>query len=115
MSCECEKFEGSQPEWCISSMISRVSDQNGVSLLYIMLGIHHSGREPSIYSRDTPFWLETLEMDELCRRERGCSAGREGTRFSRVRGAEERRQTILSQEVLEDSLVWLLLGHNSRT
>ena len=24
-----------------------VSDQNGVSLLYIMLEIHHSGREPS--------------------------------------------------------------------
>ena len=28
--------------------ILRVSDQNGVSLLYIMLEIHHSGREPSI-------------------------------------------------------------------
>ena len=28
--------------------ISRVPDQNGVSLLYIMLEIHHSGREPSI-------------------------------------------------------------------
>ena len=27
--------------------ISRVSNQNGVSLLYIMLEIHHSGREPS--------------------------------------------------------------------
>ena len=26
---------------------SRVPDQNGVSLLYIMLEIHHSGREPS--------------------------------------------------------------------
>ena len=26
---------------------SRVSDQNGISLLYIMLGIHRSGREPS--------------------------------------------------------------------
>ena len=25
---------------------SRVSDENGVSLLYIMLEIHHSGREP---------------------------------------------------------------------
>ena len=25
----------------------RVSDQNGVSLLYIMLEIHHSGQEPS--------------------------------------------------------------------
>ena len=29
--------------------ISRVSDQNGICLLYIMLQIHHSGREPSIY------------------------------------------------------------------
>ena len=28
---------------------SRVPDQNGVSLLYIMLEIHHSGREPSIF------------------------------------------------------------------
>ena len=31
--------------------ISRVSDQNGVSLLYIMLEVHHSGREPLICSR----------------------------------------------------------------
>ena len=28
--------------------ISRVPDQNGVSLLYIMLELHHSGWEPSI-------------------------------------------------------------------
>ena len=28
--------------------ISRVPDQNGVSVLYIMLEIHHTGREPSI-------------------------------------------------------------------
>ena len=28
--------------------ISRVPGQNGVSQLYIMLEIHHSGREPSI-------------------------------------------------------------------
>ena len=28
----------------------RVSDQNGVSVLYIMLEIHHSGREPLIFS-----------------------------------------------------------------
>ena len=27
--------------------ISRVSDHNGVSPLYLMLEIHHSGREPS--------------------------------------------------------------------
>ena len=31
--------------------ISRVSDQNGVSLLYITLEIHHSVREPSIYEQ----------------------------------------------------------------
>ena len=31
-------------------LISRVSGQNGVSLLYIMLEIHHSGREPLICS-----------------------------------------------------------------
>ena len=31
--------------------ISRVPDQNGVSLLYIILEIHHSGREPSIYKQ----------------------------------------------------------------
>ena len=29
--------------------ISRVSDQNGISLLYIMLEIHRSGQEPSIF------------------------------------------------------------------
>ena len=29
--------------------ISRVPNQNGVSLLYIMLEIHHSGMELSIY------------------------------------------------------------------
>ena len=26
----------------------RVSDHSGISLLYIMLEIHHSGREPSV-------------------------------------------------------------------
>ena len=34
-----KKFEGSQPEWCISSMI---------------------------YSKDTPFWSETLEYHVVC-------------------------------------------------
>ena len=29
---------------------TRVSNQNGVSLLYIVLEIYHSGREPSMYS-----------------------------------------------------------------
>ena len=56
-------IKGSGPEWYISSMWysqdipywlgtldnSRVSDQNGVSLLYIMLEIHHSGWEPLMY------------------------------------------------------------------
>ena len=32
--------------------ISRVSDQNGVSLLYIMLEIHHSGQEPLICCKE---------------------------------------------------------------
>ena len=36
--------------WVASLHISRVSDQNGVSLLYIMLEIHHHGREPLIWS-----------------------------------------------------------------
>ena len=31
--------------------ISRVSDQNGTSLLYIMLEIHYSGQEPSIWCK----------------------------------------------------------------
>ena len=38
-----------QPETCCVVIVvhkSRVPDQNGVSLLYIMLEIHHSGREP---------------------------------------------------------------------
>ena len=35
--------------YCSVVYKSRVSDQNGVSLLYIMLEIHHSGREPSSY------------------------------------------------------------------
>ena len=39
-------------QWCTN--ISRVSDQNGVSLLYIMLEIHLSGREPSIILNSTP-------------------------------------------------------------
>ena len=30
-------------------LISRVFDQNGVSQFYIMIEIHLSGREPSIY------------------------------------------------------------------
>ena len=35
--------------WIHMSNISRVPGQNGVSLLYIMLEIRHSGREPSIW------------------------------------------------------------------
>ena len=32
----------------MTAYISRVSDQNGISLLYIMLEIHRTGQEPSI-------------------------------------------------------------------
>ena len=35
---------------CLLGSISSVSNQNGVSLLYIMLEIHRSGREPSIFT-----------------------------------------------------------------
>ena len=34
--------------------MSRVPDQNGVSPLYIMLEIHHSGREPSMCTYALP-------------------------------------------------------------
>ena len=40
--------------WCwtyFSQSISRVPDQNGVALLYAMLEMHHSGREPSKFLR----------------------------------------------------------------
>ena len=40
--------------------ISRVSDQNGISLLYIILEIHHSGRELSI-SR-APFHVKHAQL-----------------------------------------------------
>ena len=43
------KLFHSPPARVLIMYISRVSDQKGVSLLYIMLEIHHSGREPSIY------------------------------------------------------------------
>ena len=43
----------------------RVSDQNGVSSLYIMLKIHHSGREPSKYDLNPQLSLENkLEEKE---------------------------------------------------
>ena len=40
--------QGTEP---YQTHISRVLDQNGVSLLYIMLEIHHAGQEPSICGR----------------------------------------------------------------
>ena len=49
--------------WFLSSFGTghpRVSDQNGVSLLYIMFEIHHSGREPSI------IFLEARTFHVLC-------------------------------------------------
>ena len=57
--------EKSPDQWCMVDVCSltntlygmkmklRVSDQNGVSLLYIMLEIHHSGWEPSNVSSVT--------------------------------------------------------------
>ena len=51
--------------------IPRVSYQNGVSLLYIMLEIHHSGREPSILDSDV-----YVPADEGCG---GTLTGTEGT------------------------------------
>ena len=36
---------------CVYNFILRVSDQNGASLLYIVLEIHHFGREPSNYTK----------------------------------------------------------------
>ena len=44
---ECEDFIGI----CTSMYNSRVPNQSGVSLLYIMLEIHHSGWEPWISCR----------------------------------------------------------------
>ena len=56
----------------IYTIKSRVSDQNGVSLLYIMLKIHHSGREPSKLSsfylekRKAYLLLSTLYQCQVC-------------------------------------------------
>ena len=41
----------------LSAVVSRVSNQNGISLLYIIVEIYHSGRKPSIY-----FYLQTSEL-----------------------------------------------------
>ena len=38
-----------------NNIISRVPNQNGVSLLYIMLRMHHSGLEPSIWPPSIKF------------------------------------------------------------
>ena len=44
----CSGVAGVVPVEDVSGKILRVSDQNGVSPLYIMLEIHRSGREPLI-------------------------------------------------------------------
>ena len=41
--------ESNAEETASKGSIPRVSDQNVVSLLYIMIEIHHYGREPLIY------------------------------------------------------------------
>ena len=58
----------------MSESISRVPDQIGVSLIYIMLEIYHSGREPSIY--------EYMHMYIFLQRktERGRQTGRQAER-----------------------------------
>ena len=50
---------------CFFNNNSRVSDQNGVSLLFIMLDIHHSGREPSVipWCSQFPLLLHCLVKD----------------------------------------------------
>ena len=45
--------------------ISRVPDQNGVSLLYIMLEIHHSGWEPSVCS-SVDSYKHCIEICMMC-------------------------------------------------
>ena len=55
-------IKGYRPEWCISSMISRVPNHNGVSQAWYTVEIHHSDWKPSIYSGDTPFWSDALDM-----------------------------------------------------
>ena len=49
---------------CIQVHMLRVSDQNGISLLYIMLEIHHSGWEPSCESMLNLFvvWVYLLSV-----------------------------------------------------
>ena len=37
---------------CVCIWVWRVSDQNGISLLYIMLEIYRSGQEPSMCERE---------------------------------------------------------------
>ena len=44
------RVKHSQAKIILHKSISRVSKQNGVSLLYIIVEIHHSGRKPSIFS-----------------------------------------------------------------
>ena len=47
--------------------ISRVSDQNGVSLLYIVLGIHHTGWEPLLLQSEDE--KQTVTFFRVCRNE----------------------------------------------
>ena len=42
----------------------RVSEQNGVSLLHIMLEIHHSGREPLICDAEEE-WMVILSFCQI--------------------------------------------------
>ena len=55
---------------CVSlccRMISSVSNQNGVFLLYIMLEIHHSGQEPSNYGVSVAVFQDMVCLSLCCR------------------------------------------------
>ena len=53
-------FEGFRPEWCISNMIYSGDTPFWSETLDVMLEIHHSGREPSIYCSSISF-AETID------------------------------------------------------
>ena len=51
LRCYCLKLDVMDLAFKSYDWISTVPDQSGISLLYIILEIHHSGREPSIYTK----------------------------------------------------------------
>ena len=45
--------------------VSRVPNQNGISLLYIMLEIHHSDQEPWIYSCQRSYTCFLIKYENI--------------------------------------------------